>query len=69
MPETPPDPSAADRPAPGPDARMKPAYAAGRAAALEGEEAAPGCTTTPEAGRSWPATSTAAKARPRPAGA
>jgi hypothetical protein len=69
VPGTPPDPSAADRPAPGPDERTKQAYEAGRAAALEGEEAAPGCTTTPE-GRAFLAGYVdGAKARPRRAGA
>jgi hypothetical protein len=34
------------------DDRLREAYEAGRAAAAAGEEAAPGCTTTPE-GRAW----------------
>jgi hypothetical protein len=44
----PPDRDADDRIAPVPSQRMKQAYDDGRAAALRGEEAAPGCTTTAE---------------------
>lgn len=39
-------------PATPPDDALRQAYEDGRAAALAGEEAAPGCTTT-EAGRAW----------------
>jgi hypothetical protein len=41
-------PPAADRPPETGAERLDRAYADGRAAALRGEEAAPGCTTTPE---------------------
>jgi hypothetical protein len=48
VPDMSPDRAAEDRPPPDAQERLKHAYEAGRAAALEGEEAAPGCTTTPE---------------------
>jgi hypothetical protein len=42
------DRDADDGTAPDQDERARRAYDDGRAAALRGEEAAPGCTTTPE---------------------
>jgi len=44
----PPDRQAEDPASPSRSTRMEQAYDDGRAAALRGEEAAPGCTTTPE---------------------
>jgi hypothetical protein len=44
----PPPSTAAERAERDAEARIRRAYDDGRAAALRGEEAAPGCTTTPE---------------------
>jgi hypothetical protein len=45
---SPPRSTAAERAERDAEERMRRAYDDGRAAALRGEEAAPGCTTTPE---------------------
>jgi hypothetical protein len=69
MAATPRDRDAGDATPPDPRERMRRAYDDGRAAALRGEEAAPGCTTTPE-GRAFLAGYVAgAQARRDPPGA